>query len=66
MKQMAFPKSRPSPWSRLAAIGLSAGIGYIALHCFVAGLRGPEYGYFLFGLLFAALAGIALNVGTRE
>lgn len=62
---MAYPRRRPSLASRLWALALSAGLAFVALHCLVAGLRGPDYGFSLFGLFFVALSGIALNLAVR-
>lgn len=62
---MAIPQRRSSIWPRLAAVALSAGIAYLAFQCFTAGFAAQDYGLSLFGLTFLAMAGVALNLGTR-
>jgi hypothetical protein len=56
----------PTFSERLLALMVSGGLGYIALQCLVAGIKGPLYGGFLFGLFFLSLAGIALRLAVRE
>lgn len=60
----AYPRHRSSV-DRVLALLASAGMAYMALQTLVAGMKVPDYGYFLFGLLFLVLSGLALRVGVE-